>query len=53
MMTIAQHFELKGKLEVARKLLVDGAEHAQVKKWTGLSDEELDRLAESGDRAES
>ncbi|XBS68203.1 hypothetical protein ABK905_15445 [Acerihabitans sp. KWT182] len=48
MMTIAQHFEqkgkLEGKLEVARRSLADGASRGQVKNWTGLSDEDLDRL---------
>lgn len=60
MMTIAQHFELRGlqkgllegkqegqlqgKLDVARQSLADGTSRERVQKWTGLSDEELDCL---------
>ncbi len=64
MMTIAQHFELRGRrkgkregeqigkregrlegmLDVARQSLADGADRALVKKWTGLSESELDCL---------
>ncbi len=35
---------MEGKLEVARRSLADGTDRALVKKWTGLTDEELDCL---------
>lgn len=55
MMTIAKQFELKGqqkgkreaRLDMARQSLADGTDRSLVKKWTGLTDAELDCLVKT------